>query len=223
MRKTLLALAALAGAAITSPALADEQVWTAVTVLAPIAKDSRVLLSFDGQVRLREKGQELDTTIIRPAIGWRVNKKLDLFIGYYGSETQLAGRNRKEERIWQQGSYTLAETSAGRLTGRTRLEQRFRETGDDTGGRLRQLIRFSHPIPNTPFALVAQDELFVNLNDTDWGQKAGIDQNRAFVGGSWQASKTLRLELGYMNQQIRVANGPDRTNHNLSLTTALTF
>lgn len=223
MRKTLSALAAVATAALSTPALADEQVWTAVSAVAPVAKGSRLLLSFDAHARFRDKGHSVQTTILRPAIGWRVNPKLDLFLGYAAVEAHRPGPNLKEERIWQQASYTLAETPAGRLTGRTRLEQRFRDSGDDTGGRLRQQLRFTHPIPGSPFALVAQNEVFVNLNDTDWGQASGLDQNRAFVGGSWQASKTVRLEMGYMNQKIWVANGPDRTNHNLAFTTALTF
>ena len=223
MRWTHLALTTLAALALSTPVLADEMVWTAVSGVAPMAKDSRLLVSFDSHARFRNHGQDLDTTIIRPALGWRVNRKLDLFLGYAAVETQLAGRNRKEERIWQQASYTLAELPAGRLTARTRLEQRFRETGDDTGGRLRQMVRFTHPIKGSPFSLVAQGEVFVNLNDTDWGQRAGFDQNRAFVGGAWQASKVMRVELGYMNQRIRVANGPDRNNNNLSLTTAFSF
>jgi hypothetical protein len=223
MRKTLLALAALSASVLTSPALADEQVWAAVSVQAPVAKDSRILVSLDGHTRFRAGGKDLDNTMLRPGIGWRVNPKLDLLVGYAVTETQMAGPNRKEERLWQQAGYTLADGPAGRLTGRTRLEQRFREGGNDTGGRLRQMVRFTHPIAGSPFSLVASDELFIALNDTDWGQKAGIDQNRAFLGGGWQASKVLRVELGYLNQYIRVANGPDRTNHNLSLTTAFRF
>jgi hypothetical protein len=223
MRKTLLALAALSASVLTSPALADEQVWAAVSVQAPVAMNSRLLVSLDGHTRFRNGSKDLDNTMIRPALGWRVNPRLDLFMGYAVTETQMAGPNRKEERLWQQAGYTLADGPAGRLTGRTRLEQRFREGGNDTGDRVRQMIRFTHPIAQSPFSLVASDELFVALNDTDWGQEAGIDQNRVFLGGGWQASKALRVELGYMNQYIRVADGPDRTNHNLVLTTAFRF
>jgi hypothetical protein len=63
---------------------------------------------------------------------------------------------------------------------------------------------------------VATNELFVGLNDTRWSQRSGYDQNRAFVGGAWQASGKLRIEAGYMNQHINRA-AMDETRGNLVL------
>jgi hypothetical protein len=38
-----------------------------------------------------------------------------------------------------------------------------------------------------PVLASISDELFVNLRDTDWGARAGFDQNRLFIGpgSSW--------------------------------------
>lgn len=212
---------ALASAAIAwpGPAAADDtQLWSAVFVNGPAKEDSRLLLWFDGHARFRGGGDELDVSILRPGLGWRVSPKVDVWGGYARVTTHRNGPDLQEDRLWQQATYQVTEVAGGRLTGRTRLEQRFRETGDDTGWRLRQTLRYARPIENTPLSLVVNNEAFVGLNDADWGQRSGFDQNRAFVGGAWQATRQLRIEAGYLNQHINGhGSAPDRTNHNASL------
>lgn len=86
-----------------------------------------------------------------------------------------------------------------------RVEQRFRTSGgDDVGVRLRVLLRGQVPlVRDRTWHLVLWDELVVPLSDADWGQRAGFDQNRIFLGLAWQAiPTTLRLELGAMHQWI---------------------
>lgn len=205
--------------AASGPALADDnQLWSSVNVSGPATQGSRVLLWFDGHARFREDGQELDVTLFRPGVGYRINPKLDVWAGYVRVAARRDGPDLIEDRAWQQATYQLAEAAGSRLSGRTRLEQRFRDTGDDTGWRVRQQLRFVRPVAGTPLSLVAHDEIFFSLNDADWGQRSGFDQNRAFLGGAWQATKPVRLEAGYLNQHIKGAGpAPDRTNHILSV------
>lgn len=208
-------------AGVASPAVADDtQAWFAVFANGPVSADSKLLVWFDGHARYRNDAEELDTTILRPGVGWRVGKGLDLWVGYARIETQRTGRDLIEDRAWQQASYPVAEWLGGRLTGRTRLEQRFRETGSDTGWRLRQMFRYARPFAaDKRFGLLVSTEIFANFDSTDWGQRSGFDQNRALFGGYFQPSKHLRVEAGYMHQHIRVAGpAPDRRNDNLSLT-----
>ena len=64
---------------------------------------------------------------------------------------------------------------------------------------------------------VIANETFVGLNDADWGQRGGYDQNRALLGLACQTSPKLRAELGYLNNHIDGGTTGDRTNHVLSL------
>ena len=68
--------------------------------------------------------------------------------------------------------------------------------------------------------MVIWDEVFFGLNDTDWGQNSGFDQNRFYVGPAYRLSKNWRVEIGYLNNHIALpGNNPDAiTNHNLALT-----
>lgn len=215
------ALCAVLGALAPDAVRADDnQSWNALFVNGPVAEGSRLLAWFDGHARYGADGESLDVTILRPGVGWRVGPKLDLWVGYARVDTLRAGPDLEEDRAWQQASFPIGELAGGRLTGRTRLEQRFRDTGDDTGWRLRQFFRWSRPLASNPrLGLLASTELFFGLNTADWGQRSGFDQNRGLVGGYYQPSAAWRFEAGYMHQYIRVGGPrPDRTNHNLSLT-----
>ena len=66
------------------------------------------------------------------------------------------------------------------LASRSRLEQRFREgSQDDTGWRFRQFIKLTRSIlDDGPLYWSLWDEVFLNLNDTDWGAQSGLDRNR---------------------------------------------
>ena len=105
------------------------------------------------------------------------------------------------------------------VQSRTRLEQRFVETDGDTGWRLREFVKTTVPLAadNRTFASV-WDELFWDLNDTDWGQRAGFRQNRVFVGPGWflDDAKKVSIEVGYLNQWVD-RPGEDKMNHCLSI------
>jgi len=64
---------------------------------------------------------------------------------------------------------------------------------------------------------VVANETFIGLNDADWGQRSGYDQNRAFLGLAWQTTQKLRIELGYLNNHVEGRTTGDQTNHVLSL------
>jgi hypothetical protein len=179
-----------------------DQTWTGFFLSGKPAESSKLLLWFDGHARFRDGAEELDVSILRGGLGWRVNKKLDVYAGYAAVTQYRDAGNVDEQRIWQQMVYPIADIAGGKLTGRTRLEQRLRETGDDTGWRIRQFVRYGRPIGDGPFGIVIWDEVFFGLNDADWGQREGFDQNRLFLGGTWQATPKLRFEAGYLNQHI---------------------
>lgn len=215
------AAAAAISLALAAPAAAqdpdgDFQAWSALFVSGPASKDSRVLLWFDGHARFRDDAGDLGVSILRPGIGWRVNPDLDLWAGYARVISRPeAGADVEENRLWQQATYPIAPAFGGALAGRTRLEQRFRETGDDTGWRLRQFVRWESAA--RPVSLVAWNELFVNFNDADWGQNAGFDQNRLFAGAAWRPNKSVRFEGGYLNNVLNLPGASEQVNHNLSV------
>lgn len=63
--------------------------------------------------------------------------------------------------------------------------------------------------------------MFAALDDTDWGQRAGFDQNRAFIGLGVRLSASARLEAGYLNNLVEGPAGSS-TNHAGSLSLIVT-
>ncbi|MEZ6013185.1 MAG: DUF2490 domain-containing protein [Hyphomonas sp.] len=194
----------------------DQQIWTSVLVSGPVSDDSRLLVWFDGHARFSDDMGGLGVSILRPGLGWKMNDNLSLW-GGYARVTSDSGRGDLEEyRFWQQATYSLPGMFAGKSSGRTRLEQRWREAGDDTGWRLRQSLRWTKTLEETPISLVLWNETFVAFNEADWGQADGYDQNRAFAGLGFRLTDRSQLELGYLHNHIR-RSGPDASNHNLAV------
>lgn len=202
-----------------SPAAAEDdfQPWLAATATIPVAE--RVVVWLEGQARTSDDASRLNQILLRPALGYRVTPTTTLFAGYAFVPTNPRGpASSKEHRIWQQATFRIAGDGQGiTLSGRSRLEQRFREEDGQVGHRYRQLVRLTAPVDGKGVQAVVWSEAFLGLNDTRWGQPGGLDRWRNFLGVSLPVASTLRVEPGYMNEVIEQRD-QDRMNHIASLT-----
>lgn len=212
-------------AALPLPAWADDfQLWSAFSASGPVSDDSRVLVWFDGHARFRDDASDLGVSIIRPGLGWRVSDDVSVWAGYARVVSRQEGvPAAKENRIWQQATYRLGGALGGTVSGRTRLEQRLFESGEDTSWRARQMVRYARPFADTPFSAVVSNETFIAFNDTDWGAASGYDQSRNFIGVGYKAAGNVNLESGYMLNHIARENAPDAFNHVLSVSLSLSL
>jgi len=174
---------------------------------------------FDAQIRQRDNGEHLDLGVLRPGIGYALNDQLTVYAGYGWFATEPAGRDEfLEHRPWQQLTWNLP-VEGFTLQSRTRLEQRFLENRSETGHRLREFVKATIPLQAENRLFVSLwDEVFFDLNDTDWGQRGGFRQNRAFVGlgGFVGEGRRHSWEVGYTNQWID-RRDEDRLNHVVSV------
>jgi hypothetical protein len=209
-------------AVIASPALAetieDEQAWINLTAIGSV---SGALVYF-AEVQPRfGNGARLDQLLLRGAAGWKLSPSVTLYQGYAHVVTAIeGGRDLNEERSFQQLNVALGKPLGGELSSRTRLEQRWRSNGSDMGWRLREMLRYEHPLKAGSDAVNALvwTEAFIAFNDTDWGAHSGFDQLRTFVGAEVGLPGASTLELGYLNQTINQTAGRTRMNHAASLT-----
>lgn len=182
---------------------------------------------FDGHLRYRDDSGGYNQSIIRPALGYAINSNTALWWGYaWINELPASGApSFNENRMWEQLTWS-GKCNAASILSRTRLEQRFVETGDDTGWRFRQLLKIDRPLDFQPrLSLVAWDETFFDLNATDWGQQDSFSQNRLFIGMGWKCSgkNKPKIEVGYLNQFLRRQGADDQSNHIASLNWFWTF
>jgi hypothetical protein len=176
--------------------------------------------------------------LLRPFAGYQLTSWGSLWVGYawtpvfFDDPAQRDARNVSEHRVFQQ---LLTSNTLGGwdLLTRTRLEQRVRSNGpgsaeNDAGmdrwaHRARAMLRASYTFGATPWMAVVWDEAFFHLNDTNYPTRQGFDQNRAFAGVGYQASKDLRVELGYLNQYVKRYTDPNQLNHVLFTMVQLKF
>jgi len=231
-RSLIISSAALALLATSTPAQDlnhDVGAWFAAAGQGSIesgGEKTRWRWWFDAHARFLDGSEGVDQSIVRPGFGYDLSKRSTLWLGYGWIYSDPAGTDAYDEhRIWQQ--YTWAKDyAANNFFLRSRLEQRFLETGDDVGWRFRQFFKVSYPFSFEPrLTLAAYEEVFVNFNDTDWGAEAGFDQNRLFAGLGWtlDREKHVRVELGYLNQFIHRPTRSDEMNHIFSLNFFLSF
>ena len=180
--------------------------------------------SFDVHQRYRDEGAQADQFLIRAGVSYQINPKTSIGLGFDHVVNHPAGKEASDEnRLWQQIAYKFDPILGVNIASRSRLEQRWREGGDDTAYRFRQMIKGTIPLDINPkLAIVASEELLINLNKTDWGVNRGNDQNRAFLGINWAFTPSTSIETGYLNQYVNTRN-TDRLNHVLATTLRLNF
>jgi hypothetical protein len=202
----------------------DEGVWTALFAQGNLTDHGcrihRLKWWFDGHARFLDDTGGFAQSIVRPGIGLGISENSALWAGYGWIRTSpVSGSDFDEHRIWQQWTWSKG-CNQMKFALRSRFEQRLVETGDETGLRFRQFVRAQRSLPRCPrLTLVAWDEIFFNLNDTDWGAVSGFNQNRVFVGFGIKRfpSRKWRTEIGYLNQTVNVPGPTDRSNHILSI------
>lgn len=173
----------------------------------------------DAHLRQRDEGEHLDLAIVRPGLGWMWTESVSLWGGYAWIVSDPVGRDDfGEHRTWQQLSWNIP-VEGFTLNLRNRLEERFFETDGDTGWRLREMLKTTIPVTANKRVFVSVwDEAFFDLNDTDWGQRSGFRQNRAFggLGFAFDDGRKVSVEVGYLNQWVD-RRGEDRLNHALAI------
>lgn len=186
----------------------DTQQWTLFTFQKELSPRWRGY--FEVQPRFGSDVTNVEKLIVRPALGYRLNRKLSVWQGYGWVPTFSPGF-LDEHRIFQQLLYEdrVRDTA---IVNRFRLEERFIENADATSFRARNMFRVQHPVsPDRRWFAVAYDEFFFHLNSVSGGPVSGFDQNRAFLGVARQAGKELRVETGYMLVHVNALDGvPDK-------------
>lgn len=157
---------------------------------------------------------DLEQLLLRTGLGYTFNEgksNVLLGYGYILSENYLDNLDTKvsvnEHRIFQQFISKQNVGSIG-LTHRYRFEQRFVE--DVFKMRFRYFLAIKVPFKtkaqeDSKFYISAYNEIFLNT------ESSIFDRNRVYGGLGYTVSKSLRLELGYMNQFFETS-GRDQVN-----------
>lgn len=211
-----------------APALAqtdtDSQLWLTASASTEITEG--IELSLETVLRFGSDADGLYEGEFGGDLGFAAGDGVKLSAGYVRvPQYSRAGVTAIEDRARQAISFGVGEIAGGKLSARVRIEERWRNTGSDTGFRLRPRLSWVRPFtPEGKTALVISHESLIELNDTDWGQSAGYDRMRNFIGIATPLIDGVKIEGGYLNQWGLKRDGdPASVDHALSMSLAYSF
>lgn len=211
-----------------APALAqtdtDSQLWLTASASTDITDNIDITL--ETVLRFGSDADGLYEGEYGGDLGYTTEGGIKFSAGYMRvPQYSRAGVTAIEDRARQAISFGVGEFAGGKLSARVRIEERWRNTGSDTGFRFRPKLTWVRPFtPKGKTALVVSHESLIELNDTDWGQSAGYDRMRNFIGIATPLIDGVKVEGGYLNQWgVKRDGDPASVDHALSLSLAYSF
>lgn len=197
----------------------DFQIWIPININAKLTEQLRGF--FELQPRIGDNASNLTSMMVRPALGWAINDRATLWVGYLmsaDSVTPDSDTYRFENRAFQ--GFTWKDTANKKQfiwEVRNRLEERFLPRNSDPSIRWRTRFRVEQLIPDrSSWSVIASDEIFVTLNDNsnDAQLQAGAQQNRLYVGVGYRFTSEVQVETGYLYQHVwKNRPTPDQNNN----------
>ncbi len=188
-------------------ATSDFQIWIPININAKLTEHVRGFLEF--QPRIGNDASNLTSMIVRPVLGWALNDRATLWVGYLmqaDSVTPDSDKYQIENRAFQ--GFTWRDTANEKQfiwEARNRLEERFLPGNSDPSIRWRTRLRVEQLIPGwSPWSVIASNEIFVNINDNSNNAQlqAGLQQNRLYAGVGYRFAPEVQVETGYLWQHV---------------------
>jgi len=199
-------------------------IWGSVTLqgdLKPLSPDlDKIKWSVMNQTRTRDdssKGSRFTENLLFGQVGYQFNRNASLWIGYAHDWISPLNKSSFQESRPYQDFVWNQKIHGFKFMSRSRMEQRIRETTGDTGYRARQFLQISHPLPLIDgLSAYVGEEVFFYMNKNKFGKK-GFSENRIFSGISYQATKKMGVDLGYMGQYVDTISGKNLFTHNIQV------
>ncbi len=192
--------------AFESPTKQDLALWSLAFVNHEF--DKHWSLSFQTEVRAKDRVTSLDEAIFKPAGFYRFRDWLELGIGYkYNYKNDAPNENVAWEELYLKHPFSVFT-----VTHQARLEQRFIQGISGTIPRIRYLLHVTTPLSRL-FYFALSEAFRFNLIDKGTGPVSGFEQNRLYAGFGVHASQYLRVELGYLWRYELERSGPDKSEH----------
>lgn len=197
--------------------------WNSLTLSGSLDKISPDLKKFHwlvfDQARTRDDssdGMRLSENLLFGQIGYSLNQNASVWLGYTHNWLHPLDKPAYQESRPYEDFLWNSSLDDLKFTSRTRLEQRIREDTGNVGVRVRQMFQVNYPLKfiDKDLSVYAGDEVLCYLNENTFG-RTGFSENRAFGGLSYQVTKHLGADLGYMGQFIDNKTANNVFTHNV--------
>lgn len=214
--------------------------WT--MTMNTIQVSPKIIIQFDAQLRSSNKIKQPEVLILRPVLGYMINKSTSVGLGIATISSWKSiddVRDRTDEfRLWQQYN-TVKKYGSATLQHRLRMEERwmpvvvaengeFKKTGTNISSRFRYFTRLMLPVKKTTqfskgLFWALQNEFFFNTTGAVHLNNKFFDQTRTYGGLGFRLNKHADLEFGYMYQYLEGKSKKYTNNHIIQLSSFLRF
>lgn len=197
--------------------------WNSITLSGDFNNLSPALRNFRWQImdqaRTRDdssKGMRMSENLLFAQAGYAFNKNSSIWLGYVHDWIhpldKLAYQESRpyEDFLWNN---TVGDW---RFTGRFRLEQRVNQTTGNIGVRTRELLQVNYRLGfiDKKLGVYIGDEVLEYLNTNTFG-RTGFSENRILTGLTYQFTKNIGADLGYLGQYVQNIKSPNLFTHNV--------
>ena len=216
-----MAAATTLGAAVPALASEDTQYWQTLNLSVALPDNFKISNETVRRSSDARGFYEIENNVM---IGKKVNKVVTLWLGYTFDPQYNHGAFRlREHRFRQQVNFdNFAVLGRVKLSGRVRMEERWREGQPGTAWRLRPQLKASTPLAGKT-SISVSSEAFIDLNNTGFQKVDGLERLRNAVYITVPLSKQISIDFGYLNQHGFVPKGPDSSDHVLTTGLSASF
>jgi hypothetical protein len=185
--------------------------WQTLTINHDFS--SKVRSSVETTVRSRESNAFFDIETAA-MLGYRVNHHITVWAGLVFDPTFIQSPVRVNElRLRQQVSFdNVAHIGKVSVSGRIRLEYRWRSGVNGEAWRIRPQIKLSLPLRGKA-SLSFTHEDFFDLDTTSFQPVRGHERMRNAAYVTLPLARRISLDVGYLNQQVYFTNKPRNIDH----------
>ncbi len=218
---SMLAMSAPVMLAMPAAAKSDAQYWQTLQVRWKVS--DRLVLTNDTVMRTSDaRGRYQIVNHLMAA--YKLDKHWSVGLGYtadlqYDHSTYTTMENRFRQDVSYDGLFTIGKA---KVSGRLRLEERWRDGFAGTGWRLRPYVKLAIPLPSK-LTLNLSHESFVNLGTTGFQKVPGLERMRNAIGFERPINKHFSLGLGYVEQHGFVPRSEDSDDHAATMQISASF
>lgn len=213
----------LAIAMVAAPVAASEdtQYWQTASATVALPDNFKISAEIVARTSERRGFYELEQNFMA---GYKLNKQVTVWLGYTRNPNYSHGDfTVMEQRFRQQVTFdNIARIGAAKISGRLRLEERWRDGFGGTAWRLRPYVKASIPAFGRT-SVVLSHESFVDLGTTGFQKVNGYERMRNAVSLSVPVGKHFAVDVGYLNQHGFVRNGRDTSDNVLTTAVSASF
>jgi len=197
--------------------------WDSITLsgnledLSPALKDFRWLVMDQNRQRDDSSGGfRVSENLLFSQLGYALNQNASLWLGYVHDWIHPLDKPAFQESRPYEDFLWTSPFNDFKFTSRSRLEQRINQSTGNMGVRARQMFQVNYPLRfiHNDLGVYAGDEVLFYLNQNDFG-KQGFTENRAMGGLTFQFTKELGTDLGYLGQYVANKAGANLFTHNI--------